>query len=117
MLVNSNVYTFMSGIFVSLSINIFTNLCFEKRGFFSTWHMYFATIVLLLASALCMYLAAKLSRFQNYIIEKHITEYENKREIVLDAAKDNKTKWIITYACTVCMVIVGAILLVFNFIS
>ena len=79
--------------------------------------MYLATIVFLLASALCMYLAAKLSRFQNYIIEKHIMDYENKKGIVLDATRSNPTKWMITYVCTAIMVIAGVILLVFNFVN
>lgn len=117
MLINNNVYTFISGILVSLSINIFTSLCFEKSGLCASWFMYLATIVFLSASALCMYLAAKLSRFQNYIIEKHIADYESKKSIVLDATKDKETKWIIVYICTALMVIVGVSLLVFNFIG
>ena len=117
MLINNNVYTFISGILVSLSINVFTSLCFEKSGLCANWFMYLATIVFLLASALCMYLAAKLSRFQNYIIEKHITEYESKKSIVLDATKDKGSEWIIVYICTALMVIVGVSLLVFNFIG
>lgn len=117
MLINNNVYTFISGIFVSLSINIFTSLCFEKSGLCASWFMYLASIVFLFVSASCMYLAAKLSRFQNYIIEKHITVYESKQSIVLDATKDNGTKWMIVYFFTALMVIAGVSLLVFNFIS
>ena len=117
MLINNNVYTFISGILVSLSINIFTSLCFEKSSLCANWFMYLATIVFLFASALCMYLAAKLSRFQNYIIEKHITEYESKKSIVLDATKDKGTKWITVYICTALMVIDGVSLLVFKFIG
>ncbi len=116
MLINNNVYTFLSGIFVSLSINIFTSLCFEKSSVYDSWFMYLASLMLLLASTLCMYLAAKLSKFQNYIIEKRIIDYENKKSIVLDATNKMHTKCVITYICTVVMVIGGTILLVFNFV-
>lgn len=116
MLINNNVYTFISGILVSLSINIFTTLCFEKSTLLANWFMYLSTIVFLLASALCMYLAAKLTGFQNFIIKKNITDYESKKSIVLDATKDKNAKWVIIYSCTALMVIIGVFLLVFNFI-
>ena len=117
MLINNNIYTFISGILVSLSINIFTNLCFEKSSLCDSWFMYLATIAFLFSSALCMFLAAKLSKFQNYIIEKNITDYERKKSIVLDATKDKKAKWVIAYLCTVIMVVVGTGLLVINFLG
>lgn len=117
MLINNNVYTFISGIFVSLSINIFTSLCLEKSSLCVRWYMYLATIFFLAASALCMYLAAKLSGFQNYIIEKHIMDYENKKSIVLDATKDKQIKWIMIYFSTVLIFMAGVVLLVFNFIG
>lgn len=116
MLINNNVYTFISGIFVSLSINIFTSLCFEKSTLHVKWFMYLATIFFLAASASCMYLAAKLNGFQNYIFEKHIADYENKKSIVLDATKDQQNKWIIVYLCTALIFMVGVSLLVLNFI-
>ena len=78
--------------------------------------MYLASIVFVLASALFMYLAAKLSRFQNYIIEKRIIGYDNKKSIVLDATEKEHTKWVVSYICVSIMLICGIILLVFNFI-
>ncbi len=117
MLINNNVYTFLSGIFVSLSINIFTSLCFEKSSMFDSWFMYLASLVFLLGSALCMYLAAKLSKFQNYIIEKRIIDYESKKSIVLDATKKMHTKWALTYICTIIMIVGGTTLLVFSFVT
>lgn len=117
MLINNNVYTFVSGILVSLSINIFTNLCFAKSSLYTNWFLYLATIVFLLASALCMYLAAKLSGFQSYITVKRYTEYKDKETIVLGATKNKEKTWIMTYLFTVFMVISGGVLLVFNFIG
>mgnify|MGYP001436650578 CR=1 FL=1 len=116
MLINNNVYTFLSGIFVSLSINIFTSLCFEKSSVYDGWFMYLSSLMLLLASTLCMYLAVKLSKFQNYIIEKRIIDYENKKSIVLDATNKMHSKYVITYICTIVTVICGTSLLVFNFV-
>lgn len=117
MLINNNVYTFVSGILISLSINIFTNLCFAKSSLYTNWFLYLATIVFLLASALCMYIAAKISGFQSYIAVKRYTEYKDKETIVLDATKSKEKKWIRTYLFTVFMVISGVVLLVFNFIG
>lgn len=116
MLINNNVYTFLSGILISFSVNIFTSLCFEKSGFCKSWFMYLASLVYLLVSAICMYLAAKLSKFQNYIIGKHITDYEDKKSIVLDATKKNYKKWVAIYSITALMFVIGIVLLVFNFV-
>lgn len=116
MMINNNVYTFVSGIFISLSTNIFTSLCFEKNDFYDKWFMYIATAVFLLASVLCMYLAAKLSRFQNYIIDKHITNYTGKVNIILEATKKEKNKWVIIYICFVILVIIGIGLIALNFV-
>lgn len=116
MLINNNVYTFLSGILVSLSINIFTSLCFEKSSLCGSWFMYLASMVFLFASALFMYLATKLSRFQNYIIEKRISDYDSKKSIVLDATKKEHIKWIVIYVCEAVLVIGGVVLLVFSFI-
>lgn len=115
MMINNNVYTFLSGILVSLSINIFTSLCFEKGSFCSNWFLYLASVIFLLTSALCMHLAAKISKFQNYIIEKRIIDYESKQAIVIDATKQAYIKWIVLYACIFLMSFSGIILLAFNF--
>lgn len=116
MLVNNSVYTFISGILVSLSVNIFTSLCFEKSSFCSSWYMYVASLAFLFSSASCMFVSAKLTRFQNYIIEKRITDFEMKKNIVLDATKGSRVNWTITYICTVLFFSSGIIFLVFNFI-
>ncbi|MCM1286887.1 MAG: hypothetical protein NC240_01155 [Clostridium sp.] len=116
MLVNNNVYTFISGIFVALSVNIFTSLCFEKADIYAHWHLYLSTLIFLLTGALCMYFAAKLSKFQNYIIEKHVIDYGKKREIVLEATKNAYVKWTLIYIVQIVVFIFGIILLVLNYI-
>lgn len=116
MMINNNVYSFISGIFVSLSINIFTSLCIERCGLNDRWFMYLAVLVFLLTSILCMYLAAKLSRFQSYIIDKNIVNYEEKIGIILEATQVNKSKWILIYFCSALLTIIGSGLLAFNFV-
>jgi hypothetical protein len=116
MMIHNNVYVFLSGIFVSLSINIFTSLCFERASLSKHWHLYLATLFFLLASALFMYIAAKISKFQNYIIEKRVIEHSKKHDIIIDATKNNRVKWVIIFALIVFIIIVGAVLLVMNFI-
>lgn len=116
MLVNNNVYTFISGILVALSVNIFTNLCFEKADVYNYWHLYLSTLIFLFTSALCMYFAAKLSRFQHYIFGKRIIDYSKKREIVLEATQKAYVKWIIIYIVQIIAFISGIILLILNFI-
>lgn len=116
MMINNNVYSFISGIFVSLSINVFTSLCVERYTLNDRWFMYLAALVFLLTSILCMYLAAKISRFQSYIIDKHIVNYEGKVGIVLDATQANKSKWVLIYFCFAFLIIIGSGLLVFNFV-
>ena len=95
MMIDNNVYSFISGIFVSLSINIFTSLCIERYGLNDKWFMYLAALVFLLTSILCMCFAARLSRFQSYIIDKRIVDYEGKIDIILEATQNNKNKWIL----------------------
>ncbi len=77
LLLNNSAYTFASGISVALSVNIFTTLCFEKRGIFSCSHLYIAAAAFLVVGILCMYVAVRVGRMQNYILEKNIVEYEN----------------------------------------
>ncbi len=116
MMINNNIYSFISGIFVSLSINIFTSLCVERCGLNDKWFMYLAALVFLLTSILFMYLSAKLSRFQSYIIDKHIADYEGKVGIILEATQTNKNKWILIYFCSALLIISGGGLLTFNFV-
>ena len=116
MMIDNNVYSFISGIFVSLSINIFTSLCIERYGLNDKWFMYLAALVFLLTSILCMCFAARLSRFQSYIIDKRIVDYEGKIDIILEATQNNKNKWILIFSCFALLIIIGIGLLAFNFI-
>lgn len=59
MQINNNVYTFLSGILISLSTNIFTTLCFEKFELAKQWHIYLATLLFAASGAICIFLATK----------------------------------------------------------
>jgi len=116
MLISNNVYTFISGIFVALSVNIFTSLCFEKSSIYSSWHLYLSTLIFLFVSALCIYLATRLSGFQNYIIQKCIIDYSKKRKIAVEATQSEYVKLTLIYILLLIMFIFGVALLILNFV-
>ena len=117
MLINNNVYTFISGILVALSINIFTSLCTARTDFTKGLYLYLSTVVFLAASAMCMYLAVSISRFQNYIIEKRIVDYDKRKGIVLDATRNELYKWVIMFLITIFAIWIGIGLLGMNFLQ
>lgn len=97
MLIDNNVYAFLSGIFISLSTNIFTSLCFESFNLKTQWHLYISSLMLLSSGAIGMFLAAKITRYQEYFIIKQIRDTSTKREIVLDITQSNYIKWTLVY--------------------
>lgn len=97
MLIDNNVYAFLSGIFISLSTNIFTSLCFESFNIKTQWHLYISSLMLLFSGAIGMFLAAKITRYQEYFIIKQIRDTSMKREIVLDITQSNYIKWTWVY--------------------
>lgn len=103
--VNNNVYSFLSGILVSLATNIFTTLCFESEQKIA---YYLASIFFVVSSAICLYIATKVSGIQNYI-EKF--NYENKKKILKDATKGEYRKWALIYLELLISIIVGVLFL------
>lgn len=116
MLISNNVYTFISGIFVALSINIFTSLCLEEYSICSSWHLYLSTLIFLFVSALCIYLATRLNGFQNYIIQKCIIDYTKKQKIAVEATQREYVKFTLIYILLLIMFIFGVALLILNFV-
>lgn len=59
--INNNVYTFLSGIAISLATNIFTTICIDEYEFIAQWNLYLSTICFALISAVLLYLASAVS--------------------------------------------------------
>ena len=113
--VNNNVYTFLSGILVSLSTNIFTTLCFQKIDLAKQWHIYLATLMFAISGALCIFLATKMTPFQNYIISKQIIDLSERRDVIRDATSGRKWTWVVSYCVLIVALLAGAALLVVNY--
>jgi ABC-type bacteriocin/lantibiotic exporter with double-glycine peptidase domain len=96
MQINSNIYAFLSGILVSLSTNIFTTLCFEPLNLIYQWHLYLSTLLFVASGALSMFISVKVSVFQNFIVNKQITEHSEIQEIIEDITGERKHMWIIS---------------------
>lgn len=114
--IDNNVYSFMSGIFVSLATNIFTTLCFEKYDWIEQWHYYLSTIMFLIASALCLYLATKLNSVQSYINNRRI-QAEDKKKCLLDVANENQVHWFMAFSGLFASVILGVLFLAYSYLS
>lgn len=112
--VNNNIYTFVGGILVSLATNIFATLCFQEFDWQNQWYQYFAAIMFATASAVCLYLATKMSGVQNYINskKKHPSE---RRRIIIDVTESEYWKWLIAFFLLFISIVIGIILLSFNF--
>lgn len=115
--IDNNIYSFMSGIFVSLATNIFTTLCFEQYNLGGQWYYYLSTVMFLTASALCLFLATKLGGVQNYIKNSPRIQPNEKKQILLDATTDKCMRWFLAFFCLFASVILGVLFLAYNFLS
>lgn len=116
MLINNNVYTFLSGVFISLSINFFSTLCIEKISIDNGWHLYAAFVLYLVSGTLFIYIATKISFYQNYIISKHIMDSNEKVKIIMDFELKNANKWFIIFIFLIINTIGGCAFLLVNYI-
>lgn len=114
MLVDNNVYAFLSGILISLSTNIFTSLCFENFNIKTQWHLYISSLMLLISGAIKMFLAVKITKYQDYFISKQIRDTVEKRKIVIDITKSNYVKWTLAYIVLITSLILGLCLVSIN---
>ncbi len=114
MLVDNNVYAFLSGILISLSTNIFTSLCFEPFNIKTQWHLYISSLMLLISGAIKMFLTVKITKYQDYFISKQIRDTVEKRKIVIDITKSNYVKWTLAYIVLITSLILGLCLVSIN---
>lgn len=115
MQINNNVYTFLSGILISLSTNLFTTLCFEKFEFSTQRHIYLATILFAVSGGICIFLATKMTAYQNYIISKQIVNSAERKSVIRDATSDRKPMWFVSFFVLIFTLIAGTALLFVNY--
>ncbi|MBQ9517207.1 MAG: hypothetical protein IJR60_03950 [Eubacterium sp.] len=115
MLVNNNVYAFLSGILISLSTNIFTTLCFKQFDLATQWHIYLTTLLFAASGAICIYLSTKMTAYQNYIINKKIFDLSDRKSVIRDVTLEKKKIWTIAFLILFLTLIAGTILLIVNY--
>lgn len=116
MLINNNVYTFLSGVIISLAINVFSTLCIEKIAINTGWHLYISFALYLVSGALFIYIATKIASYQNYIISKQIIDANEKKGIIMDFEVKNATKWFVTFISLIITTVGGCVLLLVNYL-
>lgn len=116
MLINNNVYTFVSGIVLSLSTGIITTLCLEEESFASSWHLYSSAILFMAAGALFIYVASQITSYQVYISSKQIVISEEKKSIVNDFEAHRYKFWLVIFLCLSTTLLLGTALLFLNYI-
>ena len=115
MQVNNNAYTFLSGILISLSTNIFTTLCFERFELARQWYIYLATLLFASSGAICIFLATKMTPYQNYIISKQIIDLSERRSVIRDATFESKGTWVLSYFVLIVTSLAGIVFLIVNY--
>lgn len=115
MLVNNNIYTFISGILISLSTGMFTTLCLEKSTFLSKWYIYIFVILYSISGAICIYIATKISSYQNYILANKIVTTKEKHEIIEDFEIQKQKTWLMLFVLLFFTLIGGTGFLILNY--
>ena len=116
MLINNNAYTFISGILLSLSTGMVTTLCFEKTPFAESWHLYVSSIIYTISGALFIYVATRITAYQNYIASKQILERKAQHEIIADFESRRYRFWVCMFLGLIVSLISGTVLLFLNYI-
>ena len=115
MLINDNVYTFISGILLSLSTGIITTLCMEKTPFNESWHLYASSVIYTIVGAMLIYIISQVSSYQNYITSNKIINKTEKKGIIKDHELHRCIFWVI-YFLTLCLLLIsGTVLLFLNY--
>lgn len=115
MLINNNVYTFVSGILLSLSTGIFTTLCLDKEPFSKAWYLYASSMIYTLAGALLFYVATRITAYQNYILSKQIVEREAQHGVIVDFEAKRYIFWICVFGGVSLSLVSGTVLLFINY--
>ncbi len=106
--INNNVYTFLSGIAISLATNIFTTICIDEYEFIAQWNLYLSTICFALISAVLLYLATEISGFQNFAFNSADNfSKEQQRAIIREATENSYRKWTSIFILLLVLIILG----------
>ncbi len=116
MLINNNVYTFLSGIIISLSINIFSTICIEETDVISSWHLYGSFILYLISGGLFIYIATRISSYQDYMSHNQIIIFDEKIKIIMDFEEKKAIKWFLVFISLIITTLGGSALLLLNYI-
>ena len=116
MLINSNVYTFISGIVLSLSTGIITTLCMEKWSFVTSWNLYASSIVYTILGAMLIYVATRVSTYQDYIKDKDIVSYDERKSVLSDHEGYHCVFWVLFFTVMLLSLISGTALLLLKYI-
>lgn len=114
--IDNNVYSFVSGIFISLATNIFTTLCFEEYIWREQWHYYLSTFMFLIAGALCLYIATKLNGIQSFINTLQ-AKPEDRKELLIEAVNAKHIQWFLAYFFLFISTILGVLFLGYSYLS
>lgn len=108
--INSNVYTFFSGIAVSVATNIFTTICIDDFSFSSQWNLYVATLSFTILSGLLLFISTKISGFQEFANNPG-NEFDNqmKDTIIYEATEENYKSWVKRYFLVVLSLVIGVV--------
>ena len=117
MLINDNVYTFISGIVIALATNIFTTLFMDKEKwhFISSWHMYVSVLLYLVAGGVCIGIAAKIGPYQDYMKKNDYVDAKKKREL-LEGQCGKSLRWLAAFLSFFLTIILGTVFFVLNYI-
>lgn len=108
--INNNVYTFLSGIAISLATNIFTTISIDEYEFIVQWNLYLSTICFALISALLLYLATEISGFQNFAFNSADNfSKEQQRAIIREATENSYRKWTSLFILLLLLLILGIV--------
>ena len=114
--INSNVYTFFSGIAISVATKIFTSICMDDFPFSSQWNLYVATFSFTILSGLLLYIATKISGFQEFANNPG-NEFNNQMKdiIIHEATEENYKSWVKRYFLIVVSLGAGIVFLITDF--
>lgn len=117
MLINDNVYTFISGIVISLATNIFTSLFMDKDSwhFINSWHMYVSVILYLVTGGVCICIATKIGPYHDYMKKNEYTDNKKKREL-LEGQNEKSLQWVIIFLLFFLTITLGTVFFALNYI-